>query len=36
MHDPVNLVQIRVYTGGPIKACTGHKACGEIFTDKDL
>ncbi len=35
-HDPVNLFKLRIYTGGLIKACTEHKACGEIFTDKDL
>jgi hypothetical protein len=35
-HEPANLFQLRVYTGGLIKACTDHMACGEIFTDKDL
>ena len=35
-HEPANLFQLRVYTGGLIKACSDHMACGEIFTDKDL
>lgn len=35
-HEPNNLFQVRVYTGGLIKACADNKACGEIFTDKDL
>ena len=35
-HEPVNIFQVRVYTGGLIKACAENKACGETFTDKDL
>ena len=36
VHDDVNLFQLRVYTGGLIKACAENKACGEVFVDKDL
>jgi hypothetical protein len=35
-HDPHNLFQLRVYTGGLIRACAQNKACGDVFVDRHL
>ena len=35
-HDPHNLFQLRVYTGGLIMACAQNRACGDVFVDRHL